>query len=130
MRRGFTLVEVLIALCIIAIAFVPLLHLQLRSIALSESAENLSRAMLLARAKMAQTLAEDDLSTGARQGDAPQEDSATVLHWKTTVTEASPAGLGEALESSALRCVSVQVTWKDGASEKRVLLTTYAASQE
>ena len=85
-RRGFTLIEVLIALAVTGIGLAVLLHLQLASITASEYAERMSRATLLAQAKLAEVLATGQPAVGREEGRVEDEGSGTVFWWRTTVS--------------------------------------------
>ena len=58
-RHGFTLLEVMVAVAVIAFAFVGLLGLQGRNIAVTSRIDHFSRATLLARETMTQMQFED-----------------------------------------------------------------------
>lgn len=58
-RRGFTLLEVMVALAVVAFAFVGLIGLHGRNIQLVDRANRYSRAVLLARELMTQLHFED-----------------------------------------------------------------------
>ena len=126
--NAFTLVEVLVALSILAIALVGLLRLQLVSIRMTDRAAWMSRAALLVNAKMAETLAGGYPEIGSEGGTFQDVDSEAVLHWQTTVSEPR---LGELEEAgvTGLRRVYVEVTWRDEPRQARVHATTYVADK-
>jgi len=126
---GFTLVEVLIALSILAIGLLPLLHLQVLSLRLSGRAAVLSEADLLARATMAEMLARGVPEAGSRQGSVRGDATKTQFTWHTTVNEVRLAALEE-MGAGELRSVVVQVTWQDGGQPRQVELVTYVPGKE
>lgn len=126
--RAFSLIEVMIALLVVAIAMVGLLRLQVVSIRVTDRAAQLSRATLLADAKMAEALAQDKTETGSAEGRVDEE-GRKPLRWRVTVSAASPKGLEDAGVKD-LRQVSVVVTWEDGAAEKRVQLVTFKGDRQ
>ncbi len=67
-NRGFTLLEVMVAIAILAIALTTLLGSQSQSMLAAEQADFSARSALLARMKMAEIIAEDDL-TAVSSGD-------------------------------------------------------------
>ena len=74
-NKGFSLLEVMIALAIVAIALVSLLGLSNRSILVQNEIQRLTSATLLAQ----QLISEQELNVGNRQSTwEPQEDSFTA----------------------------------------------------
>ena len=67
--KGFTLLEVMVAVAILAIALVTLLGSQSRSLSVDEVARFQTRAALLARDRMTRLLLEDPAGLGADEGD-------------------------------------------------------------
>ena len=123
---GFTLVEVLVALSIVAIALVTLLHLQLVSIRMTDRAAQMSRAALLADSKMAETVARGHPGIGSESGTVEDAGGGVVLHWQTSVSEMR---LGELEDAgvTGLRSVYVKVTWNEGERQEQVHMATYVA---
>ena len=66
---GFTLLEVMVAMSILAIALVAVFQLQSQSISMSTSARFMTTASLLAQSKMADVEAETALGNISRKGD-------------------------------------------------------------
>ena len=126
--KAFTLVEVFVALSIMAIALVVLLRLQIVSITMLDRAERLSRAMLLANAKMAEVLSTRYPEIGTRGGSIEEEDSDIILHWQTTVSDVRLKELEDAAVSG-LRSVYVRVTWDEGRQQKLVQMVTYVGDK-
>jgi len=125
--RAFTLVEVLIAISIMAVAMIGLLRLQLVSIRTADHAQKLSRATLLAASKMSEALAAGDTETGTREGSVQEPNSELMLHWQTTVAEAHIQELDDA-GIRGQRSVDVRVTWNEGHDRRQVRLTTCVAN--
>ena len=123
---GFSLVEVLIALSVMGIALVALLELQVISIAATGRAEQLSRAVLLANAKMADALADGVPEIGSQHGWAASEDGTAAFRWQVDVEDAQADKLQE-VGISGLRSVRVRVTWTEGRRQQHVEIVTYAA---
>lgn len=120
-RLGFTFVEVLVALCVILIALVPLLHLHVNSIRQATVAACTAKAVFLADSKVAETLAQDTLEWGQRRGEVDDEDSAITFQWRVRVSDAQPLELegGDPLD---MRHVHVDVAWQDGSRKRKVSL--------
>ena len=121
--RGFTLVEVIIAIAFMAVAMVGLLRLQVVSIRTTDHARGLSRAALLADAKMAETLAAGCADAGTVAGTAAGSEA--PLDWQVTVADAH---LDELDGIDGPRSVTVRVSWQDGRDRRHVQLVTYVAA--
>ncbi len=126
-RRGFTIIEVIMALAIVSIALVSLMRLHLVSLRMAYTGRVTSQALMLAREKIAEQLA-----TGFGQ---PTTDSGTEyknnldFHWRTEVTDAElPTINGIVLND--LRRISVEVSFKDGSRQKEVKLSTLVANRK
>src|SRR5438128_12174238 len=88
---GFTLLEVLVAVAIVAIALVTFMGLHLHSLDDTIRAQDLTTAVLLAQGKLA-TMGEFS-DTGETQGKFEGPELAR-LQWDTAVTERSVDALG------------------------------------
>lgn len=114
---GFTLLEIMVALAIIAIALVSLLALVNRTLGVHERLQRITEATLLAQQMMAQTEA------GARQESPGQTDSEGEF--------APPyAGYRWQIEYAdtplpAVRMVTVTVSWGHGEAHEQVDLTSF-----
>ncbi len=75
-RRGFTLLEVLVALAIIAIALVAVIRTQGQGLRMEEEARFTARAQLLAGLLLAEVERRTDLGPGIEEGgfDEPDDD--------------------------------------------------------
>lgn len=104
-RAGFTLLEVMVALAIIAFAFVGLLGLHARSIKMIARDQNLTRATLLARELVSQ-IQFQVLTNGLQDlGDAQGTfEGYPGYRWERQVL---PAGLDE------MREVLIRVIWDE-----------------
>jgi prepilin-type N-terminal cleavage/methylation domain-containing protein len=122
--RGFTLIEVLIALAITVIGLVPLLHLLTVSILMTDSAWNLSQATLIGNARLAEVISQNDLKIGTEKGSVEIREKEVVFDWQSEVNEAFIEELEET-NLDDLRKVTVTVMWHEGQSPKQISLTTY-----
>lgn len=115
--RGFTLLEIMIALAIISIALVALLGLANRSIGVHDRLNRMTEATLLAQQMMAQT----ELS--AQQGDLAQYDSEGVFddpygEYRWTIVFADTP-------LSSVKMVTVSVLWGSEELHDQVDLTSF-----
>ena len=120
---GFTLLEVMVALAIIAIALVPLLRLHLLSLDATMRAQGLTTAVLLAQEHLA--LLPPFPEAGEEQGGF-DDPTLAAFRWHTAVTEEEII-LGESAQLIKLRHILVTVIWAEGQREYHYSLETYAA---
>ncbi len=115
---GFTLLEVMIALAILALVGVAFLRAQASSVQLLDESGQISLATLLAREKMAELESlgfPEAGKTSGRGGDA-----FPGFRWEQVV---SPT------EIPILRQGLVRVLWKDGTRERNLELVAYFAQK-
>jgi general secretion pathway protein I len=106
-NRGFTLLEVMIAMAIIAIALVAVLGSQSQSLTLASEAKFNTTAALLAQSKMAEIETESMENLSSDSGDFGED--FPNYHWEYTVGDLSLAGVEEALDS--LKQIDLAVFW-------------------
>lgn len=91
MKRGFSLIEVLIAIMVLGIAVAGLLHGVSASLVSSKENELQTRAALLAAGRIELLRVDGYLETGQEQGEF--EDSQSLFRWAQTIEETSVPGL-------------------------------------
>jgi general secretion pathway protein I len=118
---GFTLLEVLVAVAIVAIALVTFMGLHLRSLDATIRAQDLTTAVLLAQGKMA-TMGEFP-NTGEEQGkfEGPELER---FQWATAVTERTLDAL-DGGQVVTVRRSEVTVFWADGQQTHHYTLEAY-----
>lgn len=128
--RGFTLLEVLIALAILALGLPVLLGLRNFDLDLHSRAGDITTATALAQEKLFEAEAGTDFPLGETGGDfrspAPGTQSsmdaqtrADRFRWKRVITT-TPL--------SSVREVKIQVLWAQGAADELVEVSTYVFS--
>jgi len=127
---GFTLLEVMVAVAVIAIALVPLLRLHLLSLDATLYAQDLTIAVGLAQDKMA------ELPFKPESGDTHGKFDAVVyerFRWQISVGEKEEVAIptleapsGEAPPTFEIQHIEVTVIWADGKREKLYTLESYA----
>jgi len=122
--KGFTFIEVLVALAIASIALVGLLKLHLLSLAAADAAGELSQAVFLAQERIAEASALDRPKQGMRAGVV--ERNGLEFAWKTEITDASALDVRN-LALKGLRQIRTTVTWQRGGDRKSTQVTTYIA---
>ncbi len=116
---GFTLLEVMVALLIIATSFVVLLHSRNQSVLSADYAKQATIATLLASEKISEAGQEDFPDTGEETGDFG--DNYSQYRWRTSVSETPYENIRE---------VKVEVLWGEGGSERSVGLVNYVREKK
>jgi prepilin-type N-terminal cleavage/methylation domain-containing protein len=111
-QAGFTLLEVMAALSVIAIAFVVLLQTDGLNATRTLHAERVLGAVELASEKMEELFASD--STDLFSDNGEQEDG--IYAWNRTISDTEFAGLKE---------VRLTVTWNEGEREESYVALAY-----
>ncbi len=130
MRRGFTLIEVAVALAILGVGVVICLQIFGASLRMQQRASRETRAVLAARAAMDALIASPEI-----QDHSESRDSAEGFRTHVEVRHAGPdEGLsGKALDFQSeysLRYLQVDVTWRDGAGAKTYTLKSLRLAPE
>ncbi len=112
--RGFTLLEVLISLLIIAIVLITSLRAQNQSIRLYTLSRDMSIATILARQKMGEIETTGFPELGEEEGEF--EEQFPGFTWKKAVSMTPFDGA---------RRVELSIAWKDGTLERRVDVISY-----
>jgi len=121
-KRGFTLVEVMIAVAVVGIGMLGLLRLQVISIITTDHSRLLSRATTLAESKLAETLAAGCPQSGATHG---RTDDDPPLEWQVAVADDQPEAAPD-IRLDGCRRITVIVEWNEGRSRRDVRLVTLA----
>jgi general secretion pathway protein I len=119
---GFTLLEVLVAVAIVAIALVAFMGLHLRSLDATIRAQDLTTAVLLAQGKIAAMGEFPD--TGAEQGTFEGPELGR-FQWATAVTEHTLDALSAGGQAVTVRRLEVTVSWADGQQRRYYTLEAY-----
>ena len=114
--RGFTLLEVMIALAIIGIALVTLLGLETRTIQLAERQQRVTQATLLAQEKMTEIEIGEQSRSVLGEREELFESPFDLYRW-SIATEPTPL--------PAIEMVTVTVTWGKAGSTEQVELTSF-----
>ena len=120
---GFTLLEVVAAMAIVALLLVPLLRLHLLSMDATVRAQDLTTAVLLTQGRL--TAMGPFPEPGEEEGTYDEPELAQYK-WHTTVTEHKFDTEGDDV-SVEVRHIEVTVSWPDGRQERRYTLESYAS---
>jgi prepilin-type N-terminal cleavage/methylation domain-containing protein len=122
-RKGFTLLEVMVAVVIMATVLVSLIGLKNRSMQDVMLAEHMTTATLLAKRMMVQAL--PPKGTVEEEGDFSDEEDLKDLEnykeytWKKTISQIPLS------ETKFIYEVRIAVLWKEGARQEQVELVSY-----
>jgi len=114
-KNGFTLLEILVALVIFALAFGVLAQIMQTGLRQSAVARSISAATLLAQSELARVGAELPLRPGPAEGETQ-----TGLRWRTDVELIDPPSEQQSL---ATYHVQVTVSWGPDPAEELTLTT-------
>jgi type II secretion system protein I len=117
--RGFTLLEVMIALTLVAIVFVPLLGLRNQNIGQTYYVRQSLRAEFLAGEKLAEMELEERQAAGETLGDFGEK--YPDFRWVKTVADTP---LGEVKE------IRFKVIWKRGSRDEEIERVQYVRQRE
>lgn len=118
-NSGFTLLEVMVALLIIAISFIVLLHSRNQSVIAADYARHTTIATLLASEKMSEIEHGESLDSGEDAGNFGEE--YPEYTWRTTVSDTAYELVNE---------VRVVVSWGEGRSQRSVELVNYVKERQ
>jgi general secretion pathway protein I len=129
-RRGFTLVEVVVALLIFGLAFAVLARIVQTGVLQSARAETMTTATLLARSQLARIGVDVPVAAGELEGDA-----GGGFRWRIVVRPAALDGDQDDPATDQLvlpHQVEVTIAWGEGTGEQALTLTSLrlAAAEE
>ena len=119
--RGFTLLEVMVAVAILGMVLVSLIGLQNRGMEDVMLADHITTATLLAKRKMTETLGIAGTATITQnedEGEFPEEEFKDYA-WKQSISQLQP------VENVKITEVRVAVLWKEGERQEMVELLSY-----
>lgn len=109
--EGFSLLEVMVAVAVLAVALVPLLQAQGRSLRVSSDIQLKSQAALLARERMTELELLEDLQPGEEEG---EYEDIPPFRWQTVVVDRQDI---PELPWLTFREVTVKILWPGGYDE-------------
>lgn len=119
--RGFTLLEVMVAVAILGMVLVTLMGVKNRSMQDVALAERITTATMLATRKMNETLLAPGTIAAVQnedEGEFPEEEFKDYM-WKQSISELQP------FENIKVTEVLVAVLWKEGERQEMVELKSY-----
>jgi len=121
--KGFTLLEVMVALTILAIGFVIALELVGSNLRAASTAQAYTAAVFLAREKMEGLFLKPTLEKGVEEGTSGE------YRWRSEVIEQEPEEIRLGSEPSRARLfqLRVRVSWPGQGRERRIELVSLRA---
>lgn len=118
--RGFTLIEIVVALLVLALASAAIFEGFSTGFRSSRTANDFAEAVLIAQAKLAPVGVAEPLAAGVTTGEEGDKFAWTVH------VDPVDAPVEEGARASSLQpfLVAVDVTWSDGGAERTVSLST------
>ena len=107
-QEAFTLLEVMVAVAVIAMSFTALLSSQSQSLSIATISRFESAAALLARQKLADIELEDFDTLGSSSGNF--EDDFSAYHWQTEVTDLTEDDIGIKGSGGMIKQVEVTIS--------------------
>jgi general secretion pathway protein I len=120
-NRGFTLIEIVVALLVLAIASAVLFEGFSVGFRNARTADDFAQAVLIAQSKLAPAGVAEPLSTGVTSGEELEKYSWTV---RVNPVEVAPQDQGATPSQLKPFLVAVDVVWSDGGTERTVSLST------
>jgi general secretion pathway protein I len=122
--RGFALIEILVAVSVLAISLVVIFQLFSGGLKSRQLSEQYARGVFHAREKMAEILLSPDLSEGETQGEF--EDA---YEWQAIITRVV-AGDNEENVPVNLMSIWLRINWREGEKEKSFVIGTLKAVEK
>ena len=120
---GFTLIEVVVAMAILAIGLTVIIELFSGGLRLGRTSEEYTRAMGYARMKMEEIISKRNIQEGTDEGDFDK-----TFRWQVDVKKIDlfPVDKNPDLKPPVdLFQVKVNILWKSGSKERSAILETY-----
>ncbi len=124
---GFTLLEVVIAIAILAVGLMMLLSLQNQTIELSSYSKNLSLAMLIAKEKIVELEMRERELSEIELRDGRMEERYPAFRVEELEEEETLLSFLDFGEDTQLIQIGVRVSWDEGRTEEEYILITWIA---
>ncbi len=124
-KSGFALIEILVAVSVLAISLVVIFQLFSGGLKSRQLSEKYARGVFHAREKMAEILLSPDLSEGETEGEF--EDA---YEWQAVVTQVVADDNEEKNLPVNLMSIWIRINWRDGEKEKSFVIGTLKAVEK
>jgi general secretion pathway protein I len=125
--KGFTLIEVVVALAILSIGLTVIIELFSGGLRLARTSEEYTKAMNFARVKMEEITSQQKIEEGTDEGKCDDE----AFRWQVTINKKAdilPIQKDSEFKPPVeLFRVKVDILWKSGAKERSASIESYKA---
>ena len=115
--KGFTLIEVVVALAILGVGLTVIIELFSGGLRLGRASMEYTRAVNYARMKMEETMAKPVVEEGTQEGESDDK----IFRWQTGVKKVDLLSIDKSIDYKPpveLFQVRIDVFWKSGSKEK------------
>jgi prepilin-type N-terminal cleavage/methylation domain-containing protein len=121
-NRGFTLIEIVVAMAILGIGLIVIIELFSGGLRLGRTSEEYTKAVGLARMKLEEMTLREDLKESEEEGEFDKD-----FRWQVGVNKVDilPEGFAEFKPAVELYRIKVNVLWKSGSRERSAGFETY-----
>jgi general secretion pathway protein I len=126
--KGFTLIEVVVALAILGIGLTVIIELFSGGLRLARTSEEYTKAMNFARMKMEEITSQQKIEEGTDEGNCEDD----TFHWQVKIkkTDILPVEKDSDFKPPVeLFQVRVDILWKSGSKERSASIESYKASK-
>jgi len=123
-EKGFALIEILVAVSVLAISLVVIFQLFSGGLKSRKLSEYYTRGVFHAREKMAEILLTPDLLEGETQGEF--EDA---YEWQAVITRVVSDDNEEKLPVNLLN-IKIRINWREGEKEKSFVIDTLKVAEK
>ena len=123
-HSGFALIEILVAVSVLAISLVVIFQLFSGGLKSRKLSEHYTRGVFHAREKMAEIMLTPDLSEGETQGEFEDD-----YEWQAVVTRVTPEEDQEKVPVMLLNIV-IRITWHEGEKMKSFVIDTLKVARK
>ena len=116
-NRGFTLIEVVVALAILGVGLTVIIELFSGGLRLGRASIEYTKAVNYARMKMEETMMKPTIEEGTQEGESDDK----IFRWQTGVKRVDLLSIDKSIDYKPpveLFRVKIDVFWKSGSKEK------------
>ncbi|HYA90120.1 MAG TPA: prepilin-type N-terminal cleavage/methylation domain-containing protein [Thermodesulfobacteriota bacterium] len=117
LNKGFTLIEVVVALAILGVGLTVIIELFSGGLRLGRASMEYTRAVNYARVKMEETMAKPTIEEGTQEGESDDK----TFRWQMGVKKVDLLSIDKSIDYKPpveLFQVKIDVFWKSGSKEK------------